>query len=310
MHAKNKPAYSRLMKELNSGKFVFTGELEPGRSANMAPLIKEALEIKDYVAAANVTDIPGSFVSMSGLAASISIQHQTPVEVIYQQTCRDLSRLGLASSLLGASAAGIRNVLVLSGDHSSVGDIPQSKPAFDLDSTQLLMLAREMVDQHTIYGIPIEDADIAPPKFHIGMGANPNSTHPEIELLKLKKKVELGAEFIQTQVVYDLETTEPFFQELKKLGVPVLVGIFPMRNYSTARDFDKYVPGVSVPKDILSQFKNVKAQGLEKKAKKAAYDKINVDLYQPMMKELQKKGYAAGVHVAAVHYTRIFPQLL
>ncbi len=298
------------MQELQSGNFVFTGELEPGRSANMQPLLEEAMEIKDYVVAANVTDIPGSFVAMNGLAAAISIQHKTPVEVIYQQTCRDLSRLGLASSLLGASAAGIRNVLVLSGDHSSVGDIPQSKPAFDLDSTQLLMLAREMVDQHSIYGIPIEDADIAPPQFHIGIGANPNSTHPEIELLKLKKKVELGAEFVQTQVVYDLEATEPFFQELKKLGVPVLVGIFPMRNYSTARDFDKYVPGVSVPKNILASFKDVKARGLEKKAKKAAYDQINVDLYKPMLHELQQKGYATGIHVTAVHYTRIFPQLL
>jgi 5,10-methylenetetrahydrofolate reductase len=310
MPATKTEPYSQFMRDLQAGQFVFTGELEPDRSADLSPLIQEAQEIKQYVAAANVTDIPGSFVSMNGLASAVYIHERTGLDLIYQQTCRDLSRLGLASALLSASAVGIRNILTLSGDHPILGDIPASKPVFDLDSTQLLQLAREMTDNQTIYGVPIEHSDITPVQFHVGIGANPNSTHPEIELLKLKKKVQLGAEFIQTQVIYDLETVEPFLKDLKQLGIPVIIGVFPMRNYATARDFDKYVPGVSIPKPILAAFKEAKQKYSDKKQKKAAYDKINVDLFKPMLAELKKKGYAAGAHITAVHYTRIFPQLI
>jgi methylenetetrahydrofolate reductase (NADH) len=301
---------SDLMTKIHNKEFVYTGEIEPGRNLNVNSLVEEANKIKQYVSAINITDNPGSFVTMSSLAASTYLQLKADVEVIFQLTCRDINRLGLASQLLGAAAVGIKNILVLTGDHMMLGDIPESKPVFDLDSANLLKLAREMVDKQSIYGIPIDQAEKIPPKFHIGIAANPNSTGPEIELAKIKRKVELGAEFIQTQVVYDLEKSENFFKELQKFNIPVIVGLFPMRNYSTARDFDKLVPGVSVPKDILDQFQQVKKAGLDKKEKWAAYDKINVDLIKPMIEELKKKKYAAGVHISAVKYSRIFPQLM
>ena len=298
---------SRMITQINNGEFVFTGELEPGRTTTIDPLIDEANKISKYIVAANITDNPGSFVAMNGLAAAIQVKFQTNIEPIFQLTCRDQNRIGLAGSLLGALAAGIKNILVLTGDHTSLGDIPQSKPVFDLDSAQLLHLAKEIKDQHHIYGIPLDDTENIP-NFHIGIGANPNSSHPEIELLKIKRKIELGAEFIQTQVVFDLEKCTSFLQELQKLNVPVLVGLFPMKNYSTARDFDKFIPGVSIPKDLLQAFKAVKNGNSSKQEKHIQYDKINTDFLNPMIKELKSKGYAKGIHVTAVHYSRIFPK--
>jgi methylenetetrahydrofolate reductase (NADPH) len=309
MHASN-PPISNLMTKIRAGEFILTGELEPGRTTNMDLLLEEANAMRPYVAAANVTDNPGSFVAINGLAATTFMALKTDLELIYQLTCRDSSRLGLASQLLGAAAVGIKNVLVLTGDHPILGDVPQSRPVFDLDSTQLLQLAREIVDQRSIYGVKLDEENHTLPHFHIGIGANPNTDHIDAELIKIERKVELGAEFIQTQVIYDLEKTESFFSSLKKFGLPVLVGLFPMRNYSTARDFNKLIPGVHVPKDILDKMKKIHESSLDKKAKYDSYDKINIDLFIPIMKELKKKGYAAGVHITAVHYTRIFPKLL
>ena len=199
---------SDMMKKIAAGEFVFTGELEPNRSATLKPLLTEAEELKKWVTAANITDNPGSFVAMNGLAAATYVQEKIGLETIFQLTCRDMNRMGLASALLGAGAVGIKNILLLSGDHTVLGDLPQSKPVFDLDSAQLLQLAREIVDDHSIYGVPLEDAVEYPPRFHLGIGANPNASHPEIELAKIQRKVELGAEFIQTQVFYSFSSLQ------------------------------------------------------------------------------------------------------
>jgi 5,10-methylenetetrahydrofolate reductase len=305
-----KAKYSNFMQKISNHEFILTGELEPGRSVNIQPIIEEAQEIKPYVVAANVTDNPGSFVAMNGLTVASYLQEKTELELIVQLTCRDTNRMGLASSLLAAGAVGIKNILVLTGDHTSLGDIPDSKPVFDLDSAQLLLLAREIVDKHTVYGNLIENWEEVPPQFHIGIGVNPNTDHIEAELLKIERKVELGAEFIQTQVVFDMERAEPFFHELKKFNLPVLVGVFPMKNYTTARDFNSFVPGVHIPPWILKKFQDINESNREKKAKHEAYDQLNIEILKPIMVELQKKGFAAGCHITAVHYTRIFPKLL
>lgn len=305
-----KAPQSNLIKKIAAGEFVFTGELEPGCTAATQEMIKEAEELKPYVAAVNIAENPGSSVAMSGLAATALIQLKAGIECIFEITGRDQSRMGIASSLLGAAALGVKNIFVLTGDHPTLGDIPQSKPVFDLDSTQLLMLAQEMVDKHSIYGIEIEDSEQAAPAFHIGIGCNPNTTHPEVELLKIEKKITLGAEFIQTQMVFDLDVTESFFKELKKFGVPVLAGIFPMKNYATAHDFASVVPGVKVPPTLIKQLEEIKKKVPDKAAQHAANDKLNVEFFKPLLAELKQKGYAAGAYIAAVHYTRILPKLL
>ena len=152
------------------------------------------------------------------------IQREADLECVWQMTVRDVNKLGIAGMVMGAHALGIRNVLSLTGDHTALGDMPESKPVFDLDSATLVQLVREMVDKGTINGNEIE----APPTLHVGAAANPNANPMGAEILKIARKAEAGCEFIQTQCVYDLDITAEFLSEIKKYNVPVLLGIFPM----------------------------------------------------------------------------------
>ncbi|HDI01439.1 MAG TPA: methylenetetrahydrofolate reductase, partial [Candidatus Bathyarchaeota archaeon] len=184
-----KPVYSALMKNIRAGRFVYTGEAEPHKTTDISDIIEAFKALKGWVIAINVTDNPTAYAYMSSLAASYLIQRGTGIEAIYQITCRDRNRLAITADLLGAYALGIRNVLALTGDHPSVGDNPQAKPVFDLDSSTLVYLIRRMVDDGVdLAGNKIEH----PPKFHVGIAANPNAEPIEPELLKIERKVEIG----------------------------------------------------------------------------------------------------------------------
>ncbi|MBA7695140.1 hypothetical protein ES703_103762 [subsurface metagenome] len=208
--------------------------------------------------------------------------------------------------IMGAHALGIRNVLSLTGDHTYLGDVKEAKPVFDLDSATLVKLVREMVDKKSINGHEIE----CPPTLHVGAAANPNSDPMEAEVLKVGRKAEAGAEFIQTQVVYDLDKTIEFLRAIKKYNVPILLGLFPMKSYGFAKGFDTFVPGVDVPKDILAKWKRIKTDITDKKAQKEAYDQANYEFFKPFITELKSKNLLDGVHCMAVHYPRIFPKLV
>jgi len=302
--------YSNLMKAIRSGEFVISGELEPERTANIEPTVLEAIELRKYCVAANITDNPKSTVCLSSLAGSYLTQEKSGLEIVYQLTCRDQNRMGLGAAILGAASFGLKNILALTGDHNAVGDMPKSKPVFDYDSTHLIKLVREMADERKIEGLPLDD-DCPDIQIHVGGAANPNADPSGPEIMHIQRKTMAGVEFLQTQVVYDIDIVEPFLKEIReKTGVPVLLGIFPMRGYGVAKGFDELVPGVSVPKDLLAKFKAIKKAGYEKKEKKAAYRKLNIDFYVPMLKELKKKNLVAGCHIMAVHYPKIFPPLL
>jgi 5,10-methylenetetrahydrofolate reductase len=302
--------FSDLMKAIKSGKLVLTGELEPERTSNIEPTVEEAKQLKAFCVAANVTDNPKSTVCLSSLSASYLTQEKSGLEIVYQLTCRDQNRMGLGAALLGAASLGLKNVLALTGDHNACGDMPKSKPVFDYDSTHLIQLVREMVDNRSIEGLKLAE-DCPDIKMHVGGAANPNANPLEPEILHIQRKAKAGVEFIQTQVVYDIHIAETFLKEIKsKTGVPVLLGIFPMKNYGTAKGFDEMVPGVKVPQDLLARFKAVKDANMEKAQQKEAYIKLNVDFFTPMLKELKKKGLVTGVHIMAVHYPNIFKPLL
>ncbi|TXT56156.1 MAG: Bifunctional homocysteine S-methyltransferase/5,10-methylenetetrahydrofolate reductase [Promethearchaeota archaeon] len=301
-----KRVYSKLGKALADGEFVLTGELEPEKTCDLSHTIKEAKEMAPYVHAANVTDSPLGIVTINSMAASHIIQREADLEVVWQMTVRDVNKLGIAGMIMGAEALGINNILSLTGDHTAMGDVPESKPVFDLDSATLVQLVREMVDKGSINGHEIE----SPPKMHVGAAANPNADPMGAEVLKIGRKAEAGVEFIQTQVVYDIDKTIEFLREIKKYDVPVFLGIFPMKSYGMAKGFDTFVPGVDVPKDILARWKDVKKNTTDKKEKKAKYDQLNYEFFNPFITELKKKDLLAGVHCMAVHYTRIFPKLV
>jgi methylenetetrahydrofolate reductase (NADPH) len=297
--------YSKLGEAIAKGEFILTGELEPEKTTDLSHTIHEAEQMAPYVIAANVTDSPLGIVTINSMAATHLIQKATGLECVWQMTVRDVNKLGIAGMIMGAHALGIRNVLSLTGDHTALGDMPESKPVFDLDSATLVKLVRDMVDKGTINGNEIE----APPTLHVGAAANPNAEPMGAEVLKIGRKAEAGCEFIQTQVVYDLDRTIEFLTEIKKYKVPILLGIFPMKSYGIAKGFDTFVPGVSVPKEILAKWKSVKKEVTDKKEQKKLYDQYNYEFFKPFITELRNKNLLAGIHCMAVHYPRIFPKL-
>ncbi|MFX0004591.1 MAG: methylenetetrahydrofolate reductase [Candidatus Hodarchaeota archaeon] len=302
-----KRVYSKLGQKLANGEFILTGELEPEKTCDLSHTIEEAKEMAPYVVAANVTDSPLGIVTINSMAASHIIQDASGLECIWQLTVRDVNKLGIVGMIMGGHALGLRNILSLTGDHPFLGDMKESKPVFDLDSATLVKLVREMVDKKSINGHEIEH----PPTFHVGAAGNPNADPMEAEILKIGRKAEAGAEFIQTQVVYDLERTIEFLSEIRRYKIPVLLGIFPMKSYGIAKGFDMFVPGVDVPKDILAKWKNIKTEFKDdKKEQNRMYDQANYEFFKPFISELKKKGLLAGVHCMAVHYPRIFPKLV
>ncbi len=297
--------YSKLGQALADGSFILTGELEPEKTTDLSHTINEAKEMAPYVIAANVTDSPLGIVTINSLAASHIVQRETGLECIWQLTVRDVNKLGIVGMLMGGHALGLRNILSLTGDHTALGDLPESKPVFDLDSATLVQVVREVVDNGSINDHEIEQ----PPTLHVGAAANPNAAPIEAEILKISRKAEAGAEFLQTQVVYDLDRTIEFLTEIKKYKIPILLGIFPMKSYGIAKGFDEFVPGVSVPKEILERWKNIKKEVTDKKDQKQMYDQLNYEFFKPFITELRRKNLLAGIHCMAVHYPRIFPKL-
>lgn len=296
------------MKEIQSENFVFTGELEPVKTTDLSSVIKEAKYLKDHVTACNVTDNPSSYAALSSLVAAHVVEKKAGMETIYQLRCADRNRIALTSDLLGAAALNIKNVLALTGDHTLLGDMPNAKPVFDLDGTLLAGMIRRMVDEgKDLNGNKIEGPR---PQFNIGVAANPNSDPIEPEILKVIRKVENGADFVQTQVCYDIDKTIEFLRMFRIFDVPVLVGIFPMKSYAVAAEFNKYVPGVQVPQELLDELKKVKMKTKSKVQKREKYDKVNIEFYAPFIAELKKSGLCAGCHIMSVHYVEIIPKLL
>ncbi len=299
-----KEAYSRFMEELLSGKFVWTGELEPGKDIKES--LEAARELKGLVTACNVTDNPQSFASISSLAAAHVIQRETGMECIYQLRCSDRNRLALMSEVMGAGILGLKNVLALTGDYVMLGDTPAAKPVYDLDSTTLTYMIHRLVHE----GKDIAGNDVPnPPKMHVGVAAGPGVDPIEPEMYKLKRKVKAGAEFVQTQVIYKTEVVDRFFKWVKELqiDVPILIGIFPAKSYGAAKFFDENVTGVDVPMEFLAELEQtVKIKDKEKRREET--DRINIEYFTKFLEHL-KGTPAAGCHIMAVGYPRIIPEL-
>lgn len=299
-------AFSKLMEKINAREFVFTGKLSPVNTCDLSSIIQEAREMAPHVIAVNIADGPLGDLTVSPLAVSGNILKETGVEPILNLTTRDSSKLGLASSLLGAHVLGVRNILALTGDHPNLGNMPESKPVYDLDSATLILLARELVDKGTINGIKINN----PPKIHIGGAVNPNCSPSEPEIIKIGRKKEAGCEFLLTQVVFDIDKTIEFLQAIQKYKMPVLLGIFPMKNYTIAKGFDEKIKEVDVPKDLLAKLKEFSENISDKNQQRENYDSLNVEFFTPMINELKSKGLIAGLNVMGLNYSRIFPKLI
>jgi 5,10-methylenetetrahydrofolate reductase len=277
--------YSELMRSLKEEKFTISGEIDPPKGADRNVIIEQAGYLEGHVVAANVTDNPLGIVIMNTLVPCYLMQSEVGIEAVYQVTCRDRNRIALQSDILGAAALGLKNVLALTGDHPRKGDHPQAKAVFDLDSVQLTKLLRRMIDEgKDMAGNELKVA----PRMHVGVGISPGIRPFEPELIKFEKKVEAGAEFAQTQVVYDPEILGELRDATKHLGIPILVGIAPLKSLGMAKFMAKNVPGVVVPEEIMKRLE--KARDLKEAA---------IDITGELLREIKEAGFP-GAHIMPV----------
>ena len=306
-----RPAYSNLMKAVQEGHFVFTGELEPKKILNLDEIIHSAKAMKKTgrIVAANVTDGPQGDAYMSSMVPSYMVQEKANIEAVWQVTIRDRNRVALFGDVIAGAVLGLKNILTLTGDHTALGDHKKGRPVYDIDSTQFAEMLSMMIDDGTDYeGNEIQGGKI---EMNFGCVANPNSDPREPEILKVGRKVGLGIDFIQTQTAFDIDQAKEFLKELEQFNIPVLLGLFPLKSHGIAWYFDNFIPGVSVPKDLLKSLKTAEKENKgNKPGKYAAIDKINLEFFKPFIEEIKKTTKAAGIHCMAVEYERLFAPLL
>ncbi len=306
-----RPAFSNLMKAVSDGHFVFTGELEPKKILNLDEIIHSAKAMKKTgrIVAANVTDGPQGDAYMSSMVPSYMVQEKANIEAVWQVTIRDRNRVALFGDVIAGAVLGLKNILTLTGDHTALGDHKKARPVYDIDSTQFAEMLSMMIDDGTDYeGNEIQGGKI---EMNFGCVANPNSDPREPEILKVGRKVELGIDFIQTQTAFDIDQAKEFLKELEQFNIPVLLGLFPLKSHGIAWYFDNFIPGVSVPKDLLKSLKTAEKENKgNKPGKYAAIDKINLEFFKPFIEEIKKTTKAAGIHCMAVEYERLFAPLL
>ena len=304
--ANKRPAYSQLVKDIRAGKFVLTGELEPEKVTALEEVLVSARAMKPYVVAANVTDNPLAYAYMNSLVPSWLVQKEVGLETVYQMTVRDRNRLALTSDILAASYLGIKNILAISGDHTVLGDNKGAVSVYDLDSAQFVYMLHKMIDE----GVDVAGNEIhGNVEINVGIAANPNADPLMPEVLKVGRKTKIGADFIQTQTMFDIDKTKEFLKEAEKYKCPTLIGVFPLKSYGIADFFDRFIPGVSVPTELLANMKKAKKEP-DKEKRKQLYDEVNLEFFRPFIKEVRKTTSAAGIHVMAVMYERIFEPLL
>lgn len=291
---------SRLEKILRAGHFAFTGELGPPRGANVEALREKAKPLKGMVDAVNITDNQTAVVRMSSFAASLFAISEG-LEPNFQMVCRDRNRLAMQADILGAYAHGIHNMLCLSGDHQQFGDHPQSKGVFDIDSMQLVNTVKTMRDEGKF--LSGQDIDV-PPKLFIGAAANPFARPYEWRVHRLAKKVAAGADFIQTQCVFNMVRMREWVKQANDMGLSekvfILAGVTPMKSLGMARYMKKNVPGMDVPDEIINRLKGVKKNEQAKEGIKIACEQIE---------EFKEMKGIAGVHLMAIEWEHKVPEI-
>jgi methylenetetrahydrofolate reductase (NADPH) len=292
---------SNLEKILSAGEFAVTGELGPPRGGNAGAIKEKAQHLKGMVDAVNITDNQTAVVRMASWAASVLLMKEG-LEPNYQMVCRDRNRIAMQSDILGAHALGIRNMLCLSGDHQLFGDHPKSKKVFDIDSIQLISMAKKMRDEGKfLNGEELTEA----PKMFVGAAANPFGEPYEYRVHRLAKKITAGADFIQTQCIYNMERFREWIKQANDMGLTekiyILAGVTPMKALGMARYMQKNVPGMDVPDWVIKRL-----QGVEKK--KQASEGIAICCEQ--IEEFKELKGVAGVHLMAIEWEERVPEIV
>jgi len=282
----------KLSEVLQNGDFVITSEIGPPKGVDTEPMLEEAEHLRDRVTAINVTDQQSSVMRLGSLAVCRLLKERE-IEPIFQMTCRDRNRIALQSDLLSAAALGIQNVLCLTGDYVSLGDHPDAKPVFDLDSVSLLYTAKQLMEGHDLSGRELS----GDPDFCLGAVVSPAAEPLELQLIKMERKVCAGACFFQTQAVFDTEQFARFVDQAKHFSVPILVGIIPLKSAGMARFMNRNVAGVNVPEKLIEEMAN-------------ATDRLakSVEISARLIRDM--KDLCQGVHLMPVGWEKHVPAIL
>ncbi len=287
---------SKFKSQLDSGKFVITSEIGPPKGTNVEKMLHHIEILKDKVDAINVTDHQSSVMRFPSIGGCLAIEERGG-EPILQMTCRDRNRMALQAELLFAYIRGVRNVLCLTGDAVPVGDHKEAKGVFDLDSVQLLRAIRTMESGKDLGGNDLDGAV----EFCAGAIVTPEANPIEPQLIKFEKKVESGAEFFQTQAIYDLDKFARFMQFARRFPVKILAGIVLLSSARMAKYMTENVPGIFVPQYLIDELANApKGTALSK----------GVEIAGRMIATLKKEAICDGVHVMAIGKEEVVPDIL
>ena len=281
-----------LEKAIRSDKFIVTSEVGPPKGTDITKMLEEAKLLIDKVDAINVTDLQSAVMRLGSLAGSYFLK-QIGIDPIFQITCRDRNRLALQSDILSAACLGIENILVLTGDHPLSGDHPQAKPVFDLDSVQLLEVIKALQHGKDSSGNELNGR----PKFCVGAVVNPCADPLEPELIKMEKKITSGAQFFQTQGIFDMTRFNEFIAKVSVYNVPIIAGIILLKSGKMARYMNENVAGIYVPEGLIREIDD--ASDKQKKSIEIAVRMIN-----------EIKGLCRGVHIMPIGWERLVPEII
>ena len=286
----------RITELFDKGEFVVTAEVGPPKGIHLDHLVTEAKEYLSGITAVNVTDNQSSVMRTSTLA-TCAMMKNAGLTPIYQATCRDRNRLALQSDLLGAAALGIENILCLTGDHTKMGDHPGAKPVFDLDSVSLLYTASQLEK-----GVDLAGNELVgePPKFAKGAVVSPISDSVDAQLAKMERKVMAGADYFQTQAVFESEKFIEFMERAKQFGVPVQLGVIIPKNAGMCKFMNRNVAGVHVPQHMIDEL------AADKERAKAGI--TGVEIAARIIKECRP--YCQGLHIMALGWEAKVPELM
>jgi len=297
---------SNLEKVLCRGKFAITAELGPPKSADLDVIKRKVDVLRDWVDAVNITDNQTAIVRVSSIAVG-KLVLDLGLEPIIQVTCRDRNRLSIQSDILGAYLLGIRNVLCLTGDHQHCGNHPTAKHVFDLDSIQLIQMVKNMRDKRVFEcGEEIKNskkAEVKEPRMFIGGAANPFADPFEFRVIRLRKKVNAGVDFVQTQSIYDLDRFKKWMQQVRSSGLHekcrILAGVTPLKSVGMARYMREQVAGVTVPDyyiDRMAKADDPKAEG--------------IDICVEQIQQVGQIEGVAGIHIMAIGWEQKVPEIV
>jgi len=286
----------RIIDYFNRGEFVITSEIGPPKGCHPEHALSDADKYMRGAKAINVTDSPSSKMRMGSLATCKALKDMG-FDPVFQLTCRDRNRIALQSDLLSAAFFGIDNLLLLTGDHTLLGDNPQAKPVFDLDSVSLLYAVSELERGVDLGGNKLEGE---PPKFAKGAVVSACSDSVDIQLMKMERKIQAGAEFFQTQAVFESERFIRFMDRAKQFGVPVMLGLIIPKSAAQVNYMNNHIAGISVPPEMIEE--------LKADPEKTKAGVTGIEIVARIIREC--RGYCSGVHIMALGWESKVPDVL